>query len=113
MTNIDCMIETSILSTVLFAHHQYTDEAFFNNYELQEEWFSIHFHKLIVKTINNNRAIGLPLSEEYIAEQLLNNNIMNRDLWLKIIEANPFGKANFDTYLEQLKKPNQNIIQGL
>jgi len=103
MTNTDYLIETSILSTVLFAHHQYNNEAYFSNYELNEEWFSIQFHKLIVKTINSNRAIGLPLTEDYIAEQLLKNNIMNRDLWLTIISANPFGKANFDTYLEQLK----------
>jgi hypothetical protein len=55
MKNSEYLIEVSILSTVLFAHHQNKDEEYFNNFELQEEWFQVHFHKIVVRAINHHK----------------------------------------------------------
>lgn len=113
MTNTKYLMEVSILSTVLFAHHQFTNEDYFANIELQEEWFSIPFHKLVVKTINHSRATSKPIYEEFIAEELLENRIMDNQRWLNIINANPFSRHNFEVYLEQIKQPNTSLHQGI
>ena len=113
MTNTEYLIELSMLSTVLFAHHQYKDEQYFNDLELQEEWFQIPFHRLVVKNINYNKQLKLPTYEEFICESLIQDGIMDGDLWLKIIGANPFSKVLFEKYLVNLEKHSDKMIEGI
>jgi len=109
MTNSEYLIEVSILSTVLFAHHQCKDEEYFNSLELQEEWFLVPFHKIIVKAINHHRAKCEPTYEEFIADSLSRRGQLDFELWTRIISANPFGKPNFERYLEVLQKPKTSL----
>ena len=109
MKNNEYFIEVSILSTVLFAHHQCKDEEYFNNLELKEEWFLIHFHKIIVRAINHNKAKALPIYEEFIADALSIRGQLDFELWTTIISANPFSKVLFEKYLETLQKPKTSL----
>ena len=109
MTNAEYLIEVSILSTVLFAHHQCKDEEYFNNLELQEEWFLVPFHKIIVKAIHHHKAKSEPTYEEFIADSLSKRGQLDFELWTKIISANPFSKVLFEQYLETLQKPKTSL----
>ena len=113
MTNTDYLIEVSVLSTVLFAHQQYSEEEFFTSFELQEEWFLIPFHRLVVKTINHTKAKGLPIYEEFIVEELQKNNALDFQLWTAIISGNPFSRVGFETYVKSLMKPKTSLHQGI
>lgn len=109
MKNSEYLIEVSILSTVLFAHHQEQHEEYFNNLELQEEWFLIPFHKIIVKAINHHKMKAEPIYEEYIADSLSKRGQLDFELWITIISANPFSKVLFEKYLETLQKPKTSL----
>lgn len=109
MKNSEYLMEVSILSTVLFAHHLHTDEEYFNSLELQEEWFLIPFHKIVVKAINHNKAKNEPIYEEFIADSLSIRGQLDFALWTTIISANPFSKVLFEKYLETLKKPKTSL----
>jgi len=109
MKNSEYLIEVSILSTVLFAHHQCKDEQYFNELELQEEWFLISFHKIIVRAINHNKAKSEPIYEEFIADSLSKRGQLDFELWTTIISANPFSKVLFEQYLETLQKPKVSL----
>lgn len=105
MTNIEYAIEKSILSTILFSHHSKEDEAYLNSVELYEEYFSDHFHKLVVRQINHNKALGLSTQEEFITNAMGIAGTLTNQM-LEIIAANPFSKHLFETYYKQLTKPN-------
>ena len=109
MTQTEYDIEKSILSTVLFSHHQFKDEEFFNNIELKEENFQLYFHKLVVKQINHNKALSLPYQEEYIGSSLANLGVIEMEYWLSIINANPFGKPLFEIYYAKFVKPKTSL----
>ena len=104
MSNLDYSIEKSILASVMFSHHQKADEEFFNNIELYEEYFSDKFHRLVVKQINYNKALGLSYQEEYITEAMANSGTLTNQM-LEILNANPFSRYLFETYYKQLSKP--------
>lgn len=113
MKNSEYLIEISILSTVLFAHHQCKDEEYFNNIELYEEWFLVPFHRIIVKAINHHKAKCEPIYEEFIADSLSRRGQLNAELWFRIISANPFSKVLFEQYLETLKSGKKSLIEGI
>lgn len=104
MSNLDYSIEKSILSTIMFSHHQKDDEEFFNNAELYEEFFSDRFHKLVVKQINHNKALGLSFQEEFITEAMKDNGTLTNQM-LEIMSANPFGKHLFEVYYKLMSRP--------
>lgn len=107
MNNSEYLLEVSILSTVLFSHHLCEDEKYFDNLELQEEWFLVPFHRIIVRAINHHKMKCEPIYEEFIADSLLKRNQLDFTLWNAIISANPFSKQNFETYLNKLKEPKK------
>jgi len=107
MTNNEYLLEVSILSTVLFAHHQCKDEQYFNDLELKEEWFIVPFHRIIIKAINHHRMKCEPIYEEFIADSLSKRGQLDFSLWSTIISANPFSKNIFEMYLSKLKEPKQ------
>jgi len=113
MTHTDYLMEISILSTVLFAHHQCNEKEYFNHLELQEEWFNLPFHRIIVRAINHHKAKGEPVYEEFIAESLFRRGQLDFQLWTAIISANPFSKALFEQYLNKMKKPSLYLQQGV
>lgn len=113
MNNTEYMTEVSILSTVLFSHHQKEHEEYFNNLELYEEWFIVPFHKIIVRAINHNRQKCMPIYEEFIADSLSKRGQLDFELWTRIISANPFSKVLFEVYLEALKGGKKSLIEGI
>lgn len=113
MKQNEYFLEISILSTVLFAHHQCKDEEYFNDLELQEEWFLVPFHRIVVRAINHHKAKCEPIFEEFIADSLSRRNQLDFELWLNIISANPFSRVLFEQYLETLKKPKKSLHQGI
>jgi len=104
MTNLEYVIEKSIISTILFSHHQKEDEDYFNNIELKEEHFTDHFHKLVVKQINHNKAKGLNTHEDFITEAMSVNGTLTNQM-LEIMTANPFSRHLFEVYYNQISKP--------
>ena len=104
MTQTEYDIEKSILSTVLFSHHQFKDEEFFSNVELYEEHFQDNFHKLVVKQINHNKAKGLSIQEDYITEAMGVNGTLTSQM-IEIMNTNPFGRPLFEEYYKALNKP--------
>ncbi len=113
MTNTEFLIEKSIISTVLFSHHSCKDEDFFNSVELQEEWFSDYFHKLVVKAINHNKSLGLSTSEDFIAERMAEFGTLNYNQWIDLISANPFSSILFNVYLDELKGSKKSLIGSI
>lgn len=113
MTQTEYDLERSILSTILFSHHQFKDEEFFNNVELKEEYFQHHFHKLIVKQINHNKALVIPFQEEYICDTMAENGTLDHNQWLNIMATNPFGKSLFEVYYNKLQHPKTSLHLGV
>lgn len=107
MTNSEYLLEVSILSTVLFSHHLCEDEEYFNDVELYEEWFTVPFHKIIVKAINHHKMKHEPTYEEFIADSLSKRGQLDIALWSAIISATPFSKRNFEKFLDKLKEPKK------
>lgn len=103
MTNLEYSIEKSLLSTILFAHHQKEDESYFNTLELKEELFKNPFHRLVAKQINHNRALGLSTQDEFITEAMAQNGTLTNQM-LEIMTANPFSRHLFQRYYSSLKK---------
>lgn len=104
MTNIEYLIEKSILATVLFSNHQKEHESFFENFELKEEYFQDHFHRLVAKQINHNRSIGLSTQDEYIVDAMDKTGTLTNQM-IEILSANVFSKHLFEVYYRQLTKP--------
>jgi hypothetical protein len=102
-------LELSFISTMLSTHSE-EEEEFFDAQELQEEFFDNYFHKIVIKTINHTKALGYPIYEESIADELNRNGVMNFELWLRILSANPFSKYLFTKYLPQLSTAQNNLI---
>ena len=109
MTNQEYLIECSIISTFVFSHHSNDNEKYLHSIDLREEYFLTHFHKLIVKEINDNKMKCIPIYSEYIEDQLRNNGTLDYQLWENILNANPFGKALFDSYFNTLKEPKKSL----
>ena len=109
MTTID--FERSVLSTVMY--HAHSGQPL-GNTELYEEWFSSHFHKIVVKTINAMRAKDIPPADDLVYHYLDKNGLVrdvkNQVAFNDIITANPFGSSDvFGQYLNILKSSKKRL----
>lgn len=106
-------LETSILSSVLFAHNQCRDEQFFYDVELKEEYFTNQFHKIVVRQINENKVKNIPIQDDYVCQELAKKRIIDDNLYTNIMMANPFSKYLFEKYYANMKKGDKSIVAGL
>ena len=109
MTNQEYFIDVGILTTIMFAHHSCSNEDYLHNVELREDYFLNNFHKTIVRQINHNKLNSVPIFNELIEINLIENRTMDYGLWHTIINANPFGKTLFDAYYEKIKEPKTSL----
>ena len=113
MYNENYYLEISILSSILYAHHQCKDEQFFHEVELKEEYFTNGFNKLVARQINENRDNNKPIFEEFIFEELIKKRLIHDQIWNDIMRANPFGRRLFELYFESIKSVNKEKIGAI
>ena len=86
-------IERALLATVMFADlHPYPDMI--NAIELDEEAFTMHYHKIVVKVINAMKAKGIGISYELVSYYLIRNNLFSEAAFTAIGTATPIGSVD-------------------
>ena len=107
-------IEKAILITFLWADLQLHDthrDAILKN-ELKEEYFSEHYFKLIVKTINHLKEQGKPYYLEYVKETMELTGIYNETAFNDIINTNMLSHSMFLKYFIDFKTQNVKTLQS-
>jgi hypothetical protein len=94
--------ERTVLSTVM--SRDTIDNQASCDIELSEDWFTLIFHKIVVRTINAMRSKSIPTSDELVAHYLQRNNVYDQEAFFRILEASPFGSEElFNHCLQQVK----------
>jgi hypothetical protein len=100
--------ERTVLSTILLS--EVYDLEFAQNTSISEDYFSHPFHKIVAKTINEAKKLGM-MDELIVMDMLQRKNLMDDYLFSMILAANPFAtKKQFDYQMDIIRT---NELQGI
>jgi hypothetical protein len=96
--------ERSVLATIMFGDLMTELESKnIECVELYEEWFDLHFHKVVVKTINAMRAKDVPTTYEMVLHYLDKNGLLDENRFIDIGTTTPLSYRSFIHYYNELK----------